>query len=203
VKSRPDIADVPAHVANAFLTGDVEPFVIEREIVAALPSELLFMEEPDDVLVTPLRWDPDGFGGIVTVRASGEHAFTDHDLRIARGVADIASLALGTARRLSELERFHELVESLDAIFWEANASDLRLELTGPGSADGVTAPKELVIAADGTSLLEVSVPKAAEAGTRRLTLEYTIRNVLIAPGEGLPFSIVVEVEVGKLPAAP
>lgn len=83
------------------------------------------------------------------------------------------------------------------------NASDLRLELAGPGSADGITAPKELVIAADGTSLLEVRVPKDAEAGTRRLTLEYTIRNVLIAPGEGLPFPIVVEIEVGKLRAAP
>jgi hypothetical protein len=83
------------------------------------------------------------------------------------------------------------------------NASDLRLELAGPGSADGLTAPKELVIAADGTSLLEISVPKAAQAGTRRLTLAYTIRNVLIAPGEGLSFPIVVEIEVGKLPAAP
>ncbi|MBK9374798.1 MAG: histidinol-phosphatase [Holophagales bacterium] len=82
------------------------------------------------------------------------------------------------------------------------NASDLRLELAGPGSADGVMAPKELVLAADGTSVLEVTVPKAAEAGTRRLTLEYTIRNVLIAPGEGLPFPIVVEIAVGKPPAA-
>lgn len=83
------------------------------------------------------------------------------------------------------------------------NVSDLRLELAGPGSADGVTAPEELVIAADGTSLLEIRVPKAAEAGTRRVTLEYTIRNALVAPGEGLTFPIALEIEVGKLPAAP
>ncbi len=136
VRGRSDIADVPAHIADAFLSGDVEPFVVDRDVVAALPPDLLFMDEPDDVLVTPLKWDPDGFGGIVTVRASNTPAFTEHELRIARGVADIASLALGTARRLSELERFHELVESLDAIFWEANASDLRLSFVGGGSDD-------------------------------------------------------------------
>ena len=39
---------------------------------------------------------------------------------MARGSADITSLALGNARRISELERFHELVETLDAGFWEA-----------------------------------------------------------------------------------
>ena len=59
--------------------------------------------------------------------------FTDQDLRLARGIADITSLALGNARRLSELERFHELVASLDAVFWEADAASL----DSPSSAAG------------------------------------------------------------------
>ena len=137
VRARSDIADVPAVVADSFLQGDVEPFVIEAEVVKALPSELYFMDEPDDLLVTPLKWDPDGFGAIGTVRRQGGAAFTDRELRVARGVADIASLALGNARRLSELERFHELVESLDAVFWEATASDLRLSFVG-GRSEGI-----------------------------------------------------------------
>jgi hypothetical protein len=76
------------------------------------------------------------------------------------------------------------------------NDSDLRLDLVGSGSAEGLTAPKELVIAAAGTSLLEISVPKKTEPGSRRVRLDYTIRNLLIAPGEGLRFPIEVEVEV-------
>ena len=47
------------------------------------------------------------------------------------GSSDIASLALGNARRLSELERFHELVESLDAVFWEADATTMAFTFLG------------------------------------------------------------------------
>jgi hypothetical protein len=57
------------------------------------------------------------------------------------------------------------------------------------------------VIAAGGTSLLEIGVPAKTDAGRRLLRLDTTIRNVLVAPGEGLPFPIAVEVEV--LPASP
>ena len=70
-------------------------------------------------------------------RAAAGTGFDEADLAFARGVADIASLALGNARRLSDLERFHELVESLDAIFWEADAEDLRLTFVG-GDAEAV-----------------------------------------------------------------
>ena len=81
------------------------------------------------------------------------------------------------------------------------NESDLRLELTGLGPASGLTVPRELVVAAGGTSLLEIKVPAKTEAGRRLLRFDATIRNVLVAPGEGLPYPIAVEVEV--LPASP
>jgi hypothetical protein len=80
------------------------------------------------------------------------------------------------------------------------NDSDLRLELSGPGpTADGVSFPKELVLAANGTSLLEVKVPKNTAPGSKRLPVAYTITNLKVAPDEGLLYPIVVEIEV--LPA--
>ena len=54
-------------------------------------------------------------------RRDGDGLFGDRELRLIRGVADLTSLALGNARRMSELERFHELVAGLDAAFWEAS----------------------------------------------------------------------------------
>ena len=81
------------------------------------------------------------------------------------------------------------------------NASDLRLSMFGPGSVDDIPLARSLVIAPNGTSLLEIRVPKKAAAGPRRLRFDWTITNVLVAPDEGLPFPIVVELEI--LPAAP
>ena len=79
------------------------------------------------------------------------------------------------------------------------NESALRFELVGPGLVEGLAVPKGPVIAENGTSLLEIDVPKTTEPGRRRLQLPYTITNLMVAPGEGLSFPIVVEVEV--LPA--
>ena len=62
---------------------------------------------------------------------------------MAGGLADITSLALGNARRLSELERFHELVESLDAVFWEADATTLSFTFLG-GRAEELLGPTAL-----------------------------------------------------------
>ena len=137
VRSRGEVADVPKEVAEAFLVSDTEPFVLPKEIASQVPDEVRFLDDHGAVLVTPLRWEPDGLGAIVLVGDPDRSSFGDDDLSFARGVADITSLALGNARRLSELERFHELVETLDAIFWEADAKDLRLTFVG-GRADAV-----------------------------------------------------------------
>ncbi|MBK9089965.1 MAG: histidinol-phosphatase [Holophagales bacterium] len=81
------------------------------------------------------------------------------------------------------------------------NDSDLRLELAGPGPVDDILIPKSLAIAPNGTSLLEIKVPKKAATGTRRLRLEWKITNVRVTPDEGLLFPMGVDVEV--LPAGP
>jgi hypothetical protein len=82
------------------------------------------------------------------------------------------------------------------------NDSDLRLELSGPGpTVDGISTQKELVIAANGTSLLEIKVPKKTAPGRERLWLDWTITNVRVTPDEGLPLPMSVDVEV--LPIGP
>lgn len=131
VNDQEDIAAVPAPVAERFLTEDVDPFVIPADVGEEVPAEYHLVRTPGDTLVAPLRWEPDGFGAIVAIAAPEGPGFGTHDTRLARGIADITSLALGTARRLTELERFHELVESLVAVFWEAELDDRRLTFVG------------------------------------------------------------------------
>ena len=85
--------------------------MVPRDVVQQVPPEYRVLGEVREVLVAPLRWEPDGFGAIVLAAKDVDARFTDQGpLRLARGIADITSLALGNARRLSELERFHELV---------------------------------------------------------------------------------------------
>ena len=119
------VSSVPAEVAAAFLTSMDEPFLLTRETMEQAPPEYWLTGEPTEVLIAPVRWDPDAFGVIVVfapTTAAGTH---EREMSLARGISDIASLALGSARRVSELERFHELVDTLDAIFWEADPSTL------------------------------------------------------------------------------
>ncbi len=116
---------VPAELAAPLLRSLDEPFVLPREVVADVPSAYRLFDEPRPVLVIPLRWETDGFAALVAVAPSSDASFSERDLALAGGVGDIASLALGRARRLHELEWFHELVESLEAIFWEADPETL------------------------------------------------------------------------------
>jgi PAS domain S-box-containing protein len=111
---------VDADTAARFLASLDQPFVLSPEAVAGFPAGDGSVDARE-VLVAPLRWDPDGFGVIAVVATDEGRSFAERDLGLARGIADIASLALGSARRFHELERFHELVESLEAIFWEAD----------------------------------------------------------------------------------
>jgi PAS domain S-box-containing protein len=135
----PDISGaslVPSEVAQRFLVSITEPFVLPREVVAQVPDEFRLSRSPSEVLVAPLRWEPEGFGALILVAPDTEASFGEGDVRLAGGIADITSLALGNASRLSELERFHELVESLDAVFWESRAGSLGFTFLSRRAAD-------------------------------------------------------------------
>jgi signal transduction histidine kinase/putative methionine-R-sulfoxide reductase with GAF domain len=116
---------VPADLASRFLASFEEPFVIERDIAEQVPTEFWLVDEPTSALIAPMSWEPDEFGALVVLAADVESTFSERDRDLARGIAQIASLALGSARHVSELERFHELAETLDAIFWEAEPQTL------------------------------------------------------------------------------
>lgn len=119
------LAEVPADIASGLLTSLNEPFVIPPEVADTLPPEYLVFDEVRSTIVMPLRWDPDGFAAIVAFGPTAAMSYDAGELTLARGIGDIASLALGSAKRFHELERFHELVESLDAVFWEAERGSL------------------------------------------------------------------------------
>ncbi len=177
-----DIPDVPADLAGSFLGEQEDPFVIPAEAVHQVPRQLWFFEEARDVLVAPLRWTPNGMGVLAMMASSLGRPFRDGELRLARGIADVTSLALGNAHRLSELERFHELVDSLDAVFWEADPHSLRLSflssgaehlLGGPSGGSGHRTWGEHVIEEDRTEALE-RIRQAVHSGEDR-QLEYRV----------------------------
>lgn len=136
------IREIMADMAQPFLLSETEPFVLPRETVEKLPAGMNILSEARETLIAPLRWEPDGLGALVLTAPETSARFSGRSLRLARGIADITSLALGNASRLSELERFHELVESLDAVFWEADAASLRLSFMG-GRAEPLLGARE------------------------------------------------------------
>lgn len=79
------------------------------------------------------------------------------------------------------------------------NGSDVRFELNGGGSAEGVSAPADVVLSANRTSLVTLEATEEARPGVVRLVLDYAVSNLLIEPERGLPYELTVEAEV--LPA--
>jgi len=130
LRPRAEIADVPATVGATFATS-TSPFVIPHAAAAQVPAEARIMERLGDVLVCPLQWEPGEVGALIAVADADGEPFDESAVRLARGIGDLTALALGNARRIGELERFHRLVESLDAVFWEADADGLRVTFLG------------------------------------------------------------------------
>jgi HD-GYP domain-containing protein (c-di-GMP phosphodiesterase class II) len=93
-----------------------------------------------------MRWDPDGLGGIAVVARSPEVRFSRRDIRLARGVADIASLAVANAERYTELERAY--VSTIEAL---ANA----LEAKDESTSDHARALAEMALTVGATIGLE------------------------------------------------
>jgi signal transduction histidine kinase/GAF domain-containing protein len=126
-----EIGDVPESVATTVVFDNDEPLVFPRDSPLSTDQDYVISEEPREVLVAPVTWEPDGAGTITVVGHEGDGVFAEREFRLIRGVADLTSLALGNARRMSELERFHELVAGLDAAFWEASLPGLVFTFVG------------------------------------------------------------------------
>ena len=117
---------VDAETAHRFLRSVDRPFVLPKDMIAEVPDRYRLMREIRDVLVAPLRWEPDGLAAIVVAAKDAASSFAEQDLRLARGIADITSLAMGNARRFDELERAY--VSTIEAL---ANALEAQDEYTG------------------------------------------------------------------------
>jgi signal transduction histidine kinase/putative methionine-R-sulfoxide reductase with GAF domain len=179
VRPRADVADVPREIADAMLLSDVAPFIVPHDVAAEVPADLMFMEEFGDVLVCPLRWEPEQAGALIAIGQPDAPPFDESSMRLARGIGDLTALALGNARRIGELERFHRLVESLDATFWEADADTLLLTFFGGRAlfnGDGVGRSWGDHIAESDRSLAVAEVRRAIAEGTD-ITVEYRIHN--------------------------
>ncbi|MGH2655637.1 MAG: diguanylate cyclase [Actinomycetota bacterium] len=120
--------EVPAAVAEPFLPSVAAPFVLQPEALAALPDEYRLSPASRELaaLIAPIRWEPDGFMALVISAPDPAATFTERQLRLARGITDIASLALANATRYEDLESAYlATVESL------ANALEAKDEYTG------------------------------------------------------------------------
>jgi predicted metal-dependent phosphoesterase TrpH len=76
------------------------------------------------------------------------------------------------------------------------NDSDVRFELNGGGSESGVSAPEDVVLSANRTSLVGIKASEETRPGIVRLALPYAVSNLLVEPEIGLAYELVVEVEV-------
>jgi len=76
------------------------------------------------------------------------------------------------------------------------NDSDVRYELNGGGSAEGVSAPDDIVLSANRTSIVALRASEDAPPGVVQLELPYAVSNLLVEPERGLPYELVVKVEV-------
>jgi K+-sensing histidine kinase KdpD len=126
---------VPADVAQRFLLSTQEPFVLTMETIAAIPEPYRGRGDRE-AIIAPLQWEPDGFGAIAISGDPGAGpagtGFSSRDLELARGIADIASLALGKAGRFRELEEAAERLRALDEMknmFLDAVSHELRTPL--------------------------------------------------------------------------
>jgi diguanylate cyclase (GGDEF)-like protein len=116
---------VDGDLAMSLLGSIDEPFVLPGGAVANLPEELAAFDPRFDLLVAPLRWQPEGLGALVIVPPNADHQFGERDLRLAGGIGDVTSLALASAGSYEELERAY--LSTIEAL---ANALEAKDEYT-------------------------------------------------------------------------
>ncbi len=122
-----DLRDLRAESETAarYLLSVEEPFFLPAEIVAELPDEFKVGWDNTPVIVAPFRWEPEGLGAMVGMAGDPSRTFSPRDYRMARGVADLASLAMGNAARFADLE--HAFLQTVEVL---ANALEAKDEYT-------------------------------------------------------------------------
>jgi diguanylate cyclase (GGDEF)-like protein len=106
--------EIPTEVASRYLLSMDEPFFLPEGVVVDASAAFGFSAvDTGPTLVAPIRWDRDGLAAILITGRPGWRILGRH-LRLAKGIADMSSLALGNAQRFADMEKaFMETVEVL------------------------------------------------------------------------------------------
>jgi diguanylate cyclase (GGDEF)-like protein len=104
-RAKVEAMEVPPDLADRHLLSMVEPFYLPVEVVEALPPQFRLGPTSQPTLVAPFRWSGESMGALVALGNRRVWTFSPRDFRLARGIADLASLAMGNAHRFADLER--------------------------------------------------------------------------------------------------
>ncbi len=74
------------------------------------------------------------------------------------------------------------------------NDSDISFELAGNGDAEFVTGPASVTLHAGKTVIMRIGAKSADISGTKHVRLPYTVKNLLVASGQGLAEDIAFDV---------
>jgi HD-GYP domain-containing protein (c-di-GMP phosphodiesterase class II)/putative methionine-R-sulfoxide reductase with GAF domain len=147
---------VPTVVASKLMVSTDAPFVLSAEVVADMPPEFVVRPSNRPVLVAPVKWEPDGLGALAAFPDSPSRTFTERDYRLARGVADLASLAMGNATRFADLERAY--LQTIEVL---ANALEAKDEYTSGHAREvaefSITVGREMGLGQDELRVLELA----------------------------------------------
>lgn len=80
------------------------------------------------------------------------------------------------------------------------NKSDISFELALDAGAIDISAPGNIILYADKTVLFKIKGTSEVLSGTKKIRIPYKVKNLLIAPGEGLQTEITVNVTFIPVP---
>jgi diguanylate cyclase (GGDEF)-like protein len=147
---------IDPEIATRHLLSTEEPFSLPAEVVDTLPDEIRLVPEGRPLVVAPFRWEPDGFGVLVALAGDRSRVFSEREFRMARGVADLASLAMGNAARFADLE--HAFLQTVEVL---ANALEAKDEYTSGHAREvaeiAVTIGREFGMGDDDLRMLELA----------------------------------------------
>jgi diguanylate cyclase (GGDEF)-like protein len=145
--------EFPRELAEQYLRSTNGPFVIPAEEVATIPERYRVWADPRPVLIAPVRWEPDG---VAVLLSSADSTFSDRDFRLAQGVTDMASLAMGNAARFADLEKAY--LQTIEVL---ANALEAKDEYTSGHAREvaefSITVGRELGLPEDELRIVELA----------------------------------------------
>ncbi len=76
-----------------------------------------------------------------------------------------------------------------------SNNSDISFELTVDGEVEDISVPENITLYADKTVLFQIRGKSGRLSGRKNIHIPYKVKNLLIAPEEGLPVELIINVD--------